>query len=123
LSLLRQYWPRPFFRRIPDPSLIAGNAGEGGQHLVATRDREGTYAFVYFPASDKTATIDLASLKSKRLRGWWFDPRTGIGTGMEKPSEAARQELRSPPYGPDWVLVVEDANAGYAPPGLTPSGS
>ena len=30
------------------------------------------------------------------------------------------QEFRSPSYGPDWVLVVEDANAGYGPPGLTP---
>jgi len=29
------------------------------------------------------------------------------------------QEFRSPSYGPDWVLVVEDVNAGYGPPGLT----
>ena len=114
---------RPFFRRIPDPSLIASDAGEGGQHLVGTRDREGSYAFVYFPSSDLVATISLASLKARRLRGWWFDPRTGIGTAIDNRIEGTRQEFRSPAYGPDWVLVVEDADVGYAPPGLEAFGS
>jgi Protein of unknown function (DUF4038) len=40
---------RPFFSRIPDQSLVEGDAGRGGLHLQATRDREGTYAFIYFP--------------------------------------------------------------------------
>jgi hypothetical protein len=112
---------RPYFRRIPDQGLLAGLAGEGGQHLQATRDREGTYAFVYFPASDLKATVDLSRLKAKRLRGWWYDTRTGIGTPLDEPLTGKAQEFRSPPFGPDWVLVVEDAEAGYAPPGLQTS--
>ena len=109
---------RPFFSRIPDQSLIVGDAGKGGQHLEATRDREGTYAFVYFPNSDQTATLDLTRLRSKRLRAWWYDPRTGVGTLVGLLEAAPQREFRSPPYGPDWVLVLEDPAAGYAPPGL-----
>ncbi len=109
---------RPYFRRIPDPSLIIGGAGEGGLHLSATRDREGSYAFVYFPLNDQKASIDFTNMRADRLRGWWYDPRTGIGVRIETAIGGSKQEFRSPPYGPDWVLVIEDANAGYGPPGL-----
>lgn len=29
-----------------------------------------------------------------------------------------RVSVTTPSYGPDWVLVVDDAQAGYAGPGL-----
>ncbi len=69
--------PQPFFSRIPDQSLMVGGTGKGGQHLQATRDLEGTYAFVYFPMNDQTATIDLAKLRSNPVRAWWYDPANG----------------------------------------------
>ncbi len=109
---------RPYFRRIPDQLLIAGDAGEGGLHIQATRDRDGSYAFVYFPVSDQKATLDLGRLKAKHLRAWWFDTRTGIGTLIDTPVMARMQEFRSPPFGPDWVLVVEDADADFGPPSV-----
>jgi hypothetical protein len=109
---------RPFFRRIPDQSLIAGETGEGGLHMQAARDREGSYAFINFPGYDQNARINLESLNGTHLRAWWFDPRTGVGTLLHTPIEEKVQTFRSPSYGPDWVLVLEDAAAGYAPPGL-----
>jgi hypothetical protein len=109
---------RPYFDRIPDQSLIAGDAGTGAQHLQATRDEKGSYAFIYFPSNDWTATIALGKLRAKRLRAWWYDPRTGVGTLIGILDATPEHEFRSPPYGPDWVLVLEDADAGYAPPGL-----
>lgn len=130
---------RPYFSRIPDQSLIAGDAGKGALHIQATRDADGSYAFVYFPLNDLTAKIDAAKLRSKRLRAWWYDPRAGVGTliGMVDAAPgydprtgegtligtrnaAPELEFRSPPYGPDWVLVLDDPAAGYAPPGLKP---
>jgi hypothetical protein len=110
---------RPYFHRIPDQALVR-ETGEGGLHIQATRDVQGTYAFLYFPMNDQKASVDLGRLKAKELRAWWFDPRTGIGTLIDSKLSTSAQEFRSPSYGPDWVLVVEDANAGYAPPGLTP---
>jgi hypothetical protein len=109
---------RPYFDRVPDQALIAGGAGEGARHVRATRDAAGTYAFVYFPQSDQEVTLDLGTLRSRRLRAWWYDPRTGIGTLVGEIEGGAPRAFRTPPYGPDWVLVVEDPAAGYRPPGL-----
>jgi len=109
---------RPFFSRIPDQSLIVGDAGKGGFHLQAARDRQGTYALVYFPLNDQTATIDLGKLSAKKIRGWWYDPRTGVGSLIGESQGGGQREFRSPPQGPDWVLVLDDSEKNYAPPGL-----
>jgi len=108
---------RPFFSRIPDQSLIAGGSGPGARHMQATRDRDATYAFVYFPENDQHSTLNLDIFGSKDLRAWWFDPRLGIATKIPAPINP-KQEFVSPPFGPDWVLVVEDQKANYPPPAL-----
>ena len=109
---------RPFFTRIPDQSLILSDDKGGGQHIQATRDRAGTYAFVYFPASDLEAVVDLSKLKGTKIRTWWYDPRTGIGTLVGAIDRGQQKSFRSPAYGPDWVLILEDEASGYPPPGL-----
>ena len=109
---------RPFFTRIPDQALIVGDAGQGGHHLQATRDAQGSYAFVYFPETSMTTTIDLSRLSAQKLRAWWYDPRTGVGTLIGVIDSSVKQAFTSPPYGPDWVLVLDDSSASYPPPGL-----
>lgn len=113
---------RPFFSRVPDQLLIAGDAGQGGLHLQATRDEQGTFAFVYFPQNDQVATLDLGRLHAAHLRWWWFDPRTGVGALQGEIDGGGRREFRSPPNGADWVLVLDDVAGPYSPPGLVPFG-
>ena len=55
--------------------------------------------------SDWNVKLDLTKLRTKTLRGWWFDPRTGVGTLIGPVEGAANREFKSPSYGPDWVLV------------------
>jgi hypothetical protein len=112
---------RPFFSRTPDQSLIVGDAGHGGQHMQAIRDSDGSYAFLYFPANDVYATVDLGKLSGKQIRAWWFDPRTGIGTLIGTFDGGKPAQFRTPPFGPDWVLVLDDEAARYPPPGLSRS--
>jgi hypothetical protein len=109
---------RPYFNRIPDQKLIASDPGSVGQHIQATRDAEGTYFFIYFPMNDTTARLDLTSLRSRKLRAWWYDPRTGVGTLIGSLDGSAQSEFRTPPYGPDWVLVIDAADRNYPQPGL-----
>ena len=112
---------RPFFSRIPDQKLIAGDPGTGGTHLQATRDAKGSFAFIYFPLNDLGADIDLSRLAATRIRAWWYDPRTGVGHDAGETAGGGAQSFRSPSYGPDWVLVLDDAAANYPPPGLDPA--
>lgn len=109
---------RPYFTRIPDQKLIVSDPGVGGLHIQATRDTEGTYAFVYFPMNDMTARLDLSRLRSAKVRAWWYDPRTGVGTLIGTLEAGAQSEFRTPPYGPDWVLAIDSMEANYPPPGL-----
>jgi hypothetical protein len=74
---------------------------------------------IYFPASEMKVRIDLRRLRSGKLRAWGYDPGTGIGS-MVAGSVAGHsgQEWKSPSYGLDWVLVLDDVAAGFAGPGL-----
>ena len=111
---------RPFFSRIPDQSLIVGDPGQGGLHVQATRDRDGSWAFIYIPQNDQIVTLNLAALHRRTLRAWWYDPRAGVGTVIGDVDGSTKHEFRTPSYGPDWVLALDDPSFNYPPPGLTP---
>jgi hypothetical protein len=108
---------RPFFTRIPDLSIVSNPSSGGALHITASRGRDGTYAMIYFPTSDQTATIDLGKLRGAKLKAWWFDPRTGFAHPLGLIDGGGRKEFTSPSYGPDWVLVLDDAAINYPPPG------
>ena len=116
---------RPMLTRIPDPELLVERAptsvwpGAGSYRFVATRDQEGTYAMVYAPIG-RGFTVRLDRLSGSTLRAWWFDPRDGSAREFEGfPNDGAEGTFTSPSPGEllDWVLVVDDAAAGYPPPG------
>lgn len=105
----RLFESRPFLELVPDQTLIAGDAGEGGAVQRAARGSDGRYAFVYTPYG-APVTVDLEKLSGETVRASWFDPRTGetaeIGTfprtgiqAFDPPGETAR--------GNDWILVVD----------------
>jgi hypothetical protein len=106
---------RPFFTRIPAQDLLASAPGEGADHVQATRDREGTYAFIY-TASGKPFTVKLQELTAKKLHATWWDPRTGQpGAGEAIENSGAPREFTPPTQGEgkDWVLVLDDESKGY----------
>lgn len=107
---------RPSLDRVEDLKLIATGQGDGGERMESTGD--GTYGFIYFPTNDHKAAIDLGRLRAKTVRAWWYDPRTGVGSLIGDLEATGTHEFTSPPQGPDWVLVLDDASKGYAPPGL-----
>jgi len=105
---------RPFLTRVPAPDMIAGEAGKGEDHIEATRDADGSYAFVYFPR-DRGVDLDLTKLTGDELTVSWFDPRTGVVAQQESMQRVARASFAPPADsgGPDWVLVLDDASRGY----------
>lgn len=112
---------RPYFTRVPDQSLIVGEAGDGTAHIGATRDAQGRYAMVYLPHG-QPVTVDL-SLLAGRVNAWWFDPRSGAATRIKGEfSPAGRQTFTPPSNGneQDWVLVLDDARQKFAAPAQRP---
>lgn len=109
---------RPFFSRRPDSSLIMGANDPGSRHLECSTDHDRSFAFIYFPEKDQVASLDLRRWPGTVLRVWWFDPRNGVGTLVGDMEGGSIRDFQSPAYGPDWVLVLDEAAKGYPPPGL-----
>lgn len=117
---------RPFATRIPDQSVILSPKGKGTDYIVATRDgtpgkSDATYLMAYTPLSH-VMKLNSSLIPGKRLRAWWYDPRTGVayyegesGNTGEKAAPWHTRPFDSP--GPDWVFVVDDATKSYPPPG------
>jgi len=99
--------------------MVGNPSPDRAMHITASRDRAGTYAFIYFPRNDQAATVDLALLPAAKLRAWWYDPRTGFAHPLGLIEGGGKREFQSPSYGPDWVLVLDDAGKNYPAPGLT----
>jgi hypothetical protein len=92
-------------------------ADHGMRHVQATRDANGSYAMIYVPAPDQTVTVDTSRLSGKRLKAWWYDPRTGKAAAHRGEFPAGgKQEFTSPAEGLDWVLVLDDVAKEYPRP-------
>lgn len=112
---------RPFLTRVPDQAMVLDVQEEDDDFIIATRDSEGTYAFIYFPKG-KTCRLDLSPLKGNTLNSWWYDPRTG--NAFSGPTIAKTDQITIVPptsgKGQDWVLVLDDASMGFHEPGKMP---
>jgi hypothetical protein len=64
----------PFFERVPDQSIIAGQNGERYDRAVATRGE--SYLMVY-NYSGRPMQIDLTKISGAKKNVWWFNPKNG----------------------------------------------
>lgn len=113
---------RHFLSRVPDQGLLDMDAGSGGFHIQATRDENGSYAFLYLP-EPRTVIVRMDHLSGSRITAHWFDPRSGeripdpelytaLGTQVFTPPDAAQFG------GPDWVLVLESIETKHISQGV-----
>ena len=121
---------RPFLdpERVPDQSLIRSGEGDVDDRVQCARAANGSYAMCYLTSGD-TVTLDLAQTSGEAVNAWWYNPRDGHtytakGRRAMEPFAtvpAEGQRTFDPPgeagADRDWVLVLDDASAGYVPPG------
>ena len=104
---------RPYFERVPDQGIIAGQNGSRYDYVIATR---GTgYAFVY-SYSGRPFEVRMGRISGKTVRASWFDPRTGGPTEIGAfPNTGTRTFTPpgNPQPGNDWVLVLDDASLKF----------
>jgi hypothetical protein len=115
---------RPVLTRIPDPDVIVtakvptSVPGVGRYHFAATRDAGGSYAMVYAPVGRPFA-VRMDKVTGKRVKAWWFNPRTGKATAIGTFDNAGERTFTPPVPGEieDWVLVLDDESKKFAAPG------
>ena len=108
---------RPFFGRINDQSLVAGDEGEKYERVLVTRGADYLFAYTY---TGRSFRLQLGVLSGTQLKATWFDPRTGktipAGTHPNKGS-ALFDPPGDPALGNDWILVLDDSSKNFKAPG------
>lgn len=98
---------KPYFERVPDPSLITGKQGEKYNYIAATRGKD--YAFIY-DYTGRDFEVNMDKMGGPMVKATWYNPRDGskktIGTfsgkGVKKFNPPGEQR-----DGNDWVLILE----------------
>ena len=102
----------PYFERIPDQTVIAGQNGERYDRAVATRGKD--YMLVYnYTASPMR--IDLDKISGVKKKAWWYSPENGMleYIGEFDSKVVLFQCDAGYARGYDKVLVVIDASKDY----------
>ena len=118
----RLFESRPFHKLVPDQGMIADGPTGIGARIRAARARDGTFALVYSPRGQRF-TIDKEVIQASRVQEMWYDPRYGSVYPVHTSDNAGFQTFTPPTSGRgnDWMLILEDANAGMPLPGATSS--
>jgi hypothetical protein len=109
---------RPFVERIPDQAVLCSDNTVPAAHMQATRGSDGSYLMVYVPVAGQQVTVRLDVLSGEEVCGWWYDPRNGsVHAHHETYEPTGTRVFESPAEGPDWVLVLDDVDQSFPPPG------
>ncbi|GAP05976.1 putative collagen-binding domain of a collagenase [Anaerolinea thermolimosa] len=108
---------RPFFERVPGQDLLLTEHTHPEQYICVTRDQNFTYAMAYFPQGGLTAGFHLEPFLGSKVRVWWYDPCNGEARLQGEEPIRRAMSFTSPSEMPDCVLILDDADADYPPPG------
>jgi hypothetical protein len=105
---------RPWYRLVPDPSVIAAGQGEGEDHVQAARAEDSGFVIAYVP-SGKPVSIHMDKISGTEIKARWYDPRKGTWISIGQYPPTGVREYIPPSQGDknDWVLVLEDAGKDY----------
>ena len=109
---------RPWTTRVQDPGLVVEGQEEGENHITAIRGSNNDFAMVYLPVG-KTIQVNTSFMKSDDIKIWWYDARIGLLVRGKSEYRRGLITLTPPTLGPgqDWVLVLDDPEYQYRPPG------
>jgi len=100
----------PWYKLVPDQTVIASGLGEGVGQAHAARADDGRFLVAYLPQGDPIG-IQMDRLTGPTVHARWFDPRSGAWQEIGTFPNAGTREFAAPSRGPksDWVLVLNSA--------------
>lgn len=102
----------PYFDRVPDQTVIAGQNGERYDRAIATRGKD--YILVY-NYTGRPMQIDLTKISGAKKKVWWYDTKNGRleYSGVYDDRIATFQHDSGYSSGNDRVLIAIDASRNY----------
>jgi hypothetical protein len=97
----------PYFERMPDQSLVAGENGQRYQRISATRGN--SYA-LFYTYTGQTIPVNMGRIKGAKVAAAWYNPKDGtthpIGT-FDNKGIVEFDPQGEPEPGNDWVLILK----------------
>jgi hypothetical protein len=105
----------PFHKLVPDGASVVDGPRTGGAKVRASRARDSSFLLAYSPRGERF-TIDKGVMNARQVRESWYDPRYGTQRPFHNTDNAGFQTYTPPTsgLGQDWILVLDDAEAGPA---------
>ncbi len=84
-------------------------------YATAARTADGNTVIAYLPTR-RTFSVNMSRISGSQSKAWWFNPQAGSTTNFATYPNIGVQSF-TPPDTNDWLLVLDDAAALFAPPG------
>jgi hypothetical protein len=113
----RLFEARPWYKLVPDQSVIASGTAEDADHVQAARAEDGSFLLAYLPTG-KPVRIHMEKISGKQVKARWYNPREGTWREIGEYASTGTREFVAPSRGPqnDWLLVLDDAAKAYPTP-------
>ena len=102
----------PFFERVGDQSVIAGEHGFRYDRAIATRGEDYLMVYTY---TNKPMQIDLQKISGEKKNIWWYSPVDGSLKYVGEVENGIHEFQAEGEVGPanDHVLIAVDASKNY----------
>ena len=102
----------PFFERIPDQSIIAGQNGERYDRTIATRGND--YLMVY-NYTGRPMEVDFSKISGAKKNAWWYTTKDGKLEYIGEFDNGVHKFQHDSGYcsGNDHILIVVDSSKNY----------
>jgi len=106
-----------FGKLFASRNIVSGNRGliTNNDYIMAARASDGSVIMAYMPVG-RAVTVDMAKVAGSAANVWWYDPGKGNTIYQGEFPTSGLQDFASPDQS-DWVLVIDNANLGFPPPG------
>ena len=107
---------RPHSDRAPAHHILTDESPGGNKQRAILGNG---YAFIY-TSQGHNIYVDLDELPWDQNKAWWFNPRNGMVTRINKIPDSGTHIFDPPDNSGgdnDWVLVIDDAGKAYTEPG------
>jgi hypothetical protein len=117
IHVRRLFESRDWSELEPDQAhrLVTDGFGTGEDFVPAAMTADGETTIVYFPG-DQAIVFNFDAVAGLDKQAWWYNPRNGAVDELSVTDRHGTKSI-SPPTDEDWLLVVDDADSGLAPPG------
>jgi hypothetical protein len=112
----RLFEERPWYKMVPDQSILVSEPGNGPFRLAAARAEDRSFAIAYTPVG-QPLSIAMKALKGSQIKAQWYDPRGGTWKAVGQYSNDGVREFVPPSRGvkDDWVLVLDSQPVKRSP--------